>query len=226
MFFVQTPFVCAFGRPRELTELKTLHKSFQASHRHLVPIAVIDDEPLQYLAILRDHGFTITVFNDISDVKALEAFPIVLCDIKGVGKAFKSKYEGAHVIAEIRKHYPQKILAAYSGQQFDPSYNQFFEQCDFVIKKDVDSDAWIERLDEAIQLAIDPIAQWKRLRTYLLSHDVPLFHLLRLEDDYVTSMLNKSKVFPRRSTLKLLPEDAKGIISGVVVLMKLLEKLE
>ena len=196
---------CAWG-------LKAAVTPFQSSQRPHVPIAVIDDERFEYFDILRGHGFNITVYKDVNDVKQLEAYAIILCDIKGVGKHFKSAHEGAHLIQEIRRYYPQKLLYAFTGQQFDASYNKYFAQCDHVIKKDINSDTWVDHLDDAIKCATDPISQWRKLRSYLLSRDVAPEQLMRLEDEYVTSVLANRKFTPRDKLLKTLPEDGEPIV--------------
>ena len=83
---------------------------------------------------------------------------------------------------------------------------------DFLLKKDIDSDEWIESLDAAIQTASDPIIRWKRLRNYLLEKDIPLTHLMKLEDDYVHKMSKHEDKFPSGKLLVGLPEDVKDIL--------------
>src|SRR4051812_32693639 len=116
-----------FGRPKQVSDLKdhTINHS-AGSLRSQIPILVVDDQEFPYLEVLRQHGFNLTFFNDISDVRQVNNFPVVVCDIKGVGKSFKSKYEGAHVIAEIKKYFPTKILIAFTAHMFDSSFNKYF----------------------------------------------------------------------------------------------------
>ncbi len=203
------------GRPKAIADLKTLQNVYQTNVRPKVPIVVIDDEGFDYRDILRQHDFSIKVLDDIADIKAIETYAIVVCDIRGVGKHYESRFEGAHLISEIRKYYPQKVLIAYTGQQFDASYNEYFGMCDFSVKKDIDSDEWVERLDNAVELASDPMAQWKRLRDYLLGRDVPLYTLMLLEDQYVSSLLNKRSDFPRGKVYDALPDDIRDILKSI-----------
>ena len=91
------------GNPRSINEIKYLKYSINSSDRVKIPIAVIDDELFNYKDLLRDYGFSITHFEDINDIKIVEAYPIVICDIKGVGKFLNSKLEGAQLISEIKK---------------------------------------------------------------------------------------------------------------------------
>ena len=83
---------------------------------------------------------------------------------------------------------------------------------DFLLKKDIDGDQWIENLDAAIQAASDPILRWKRLRNYLLEKDVPLMHLMKLEDNYVQNMLKHEDQFPNGKLLTGLPDEVKEIL--------------
>ena len=118
------------GKPQSMLETKIGTMTFDTTIRNRIPVAVIDDEAFAYEALLRDHSYNIKRFNDIEDVRSLKAFPIILCDIKGVGKFFKSKFEGGHLIKEIRSYYPYKVIYAYSGHQLDPSFNQYFQMAD------------------------------------------------------------------------------------------------
>ncbi len=200
------------GRPREIAELKRVDRALRHDRRSKVSICIIDDEPFAYLEIIRNHGYTVRQFEDIQDLEHLRSYPIVLCDIRGVGKAFGSSYEGAHLISQIRKSYPEKVIIAYTGQQYDPTYNTHLACADFQLKKDADSDAWISTLEEAIKQATDPIFQWAKVRSLLIEKEVPLFDILQLEHQYVNSMLKRSKQFPSSRTLRRLPEDARAIV--------------
>ena len=83
------------GSPKSVNELRVLKSAVAATNRQQVPIAIIDDEDFTYLDILQRHDFLLKQFRDIEDVRAVHTYPIVLCDIKGVGKHFQSKFEGA-----------------------------------------------------------------------------------------------------------------------------------
>src|SRR5436190_24229097 len=121
--------------PRSIDELN-VDAAIRPIPRERIPIIVIDDKAFPYLKLLRAHHYNLRKVDDITDVKMVEAYPIVLCDIRGVGRSLSTKFEGAHVIAEIRKHYPSKVIIAFTGQQYDPSYNAYLQQADFTEKKD------------------------------------------------------------------------------------------
>lgn len=203
------------GTPKGIDDLDRTSAMGLGKIRHKVRIVAIDDEGFPYSEILRRHEFNITELHDIVDIKSVEAYSIVLCDIKGVGKEFKSKYEGAHIIGQIKTFYPDKIVIAFTGQRFDPTYNDFFKMSDLVIKKDIDSDDWIEYLDQAIQWSTDPIHQWRRLRQYLFEHNVPTFTVVLLEDEFVRSFSDRSVKFPSPRLQAMLQDDVKSVLLGI-----------
>ncbi len=200
----------ALSQLSDITALKGLERS-------VVPILCIDDEGLEYEQIIRTHGFNIRVLNDIQDIKAVKEYPVVICDIQGIGKSFASKYQGAHIIEEIKRHYPEKIVIAHTGQKHDARYNKFFLMADLMLPKDIDSDEWIDNLDSIIRKVIDPIEQWKRMRDYLYKQDISTRNVYLLELDYIKSILTKNKsTLANSKTLKALNPDVRGVIQGFV----------
>lgn len=211
-----------FKKPKTI---QSLHppKVNPAKVRPNIQIAVIDDEPFPYMDILRQHRYNITKMDDLAEIQFVESYQIVICDIKGVGKAFGSRKEGAHLIEEMRKLYPAKVLIAYTGHTFDASYNGFFQMCDMTLKKDIDSDDWVERLDEAIKIATDPKKRWMKIRDYLLEHNIPITTVAELEDEYVSIIEKKQENFSSKVMAKV-PDELRGALEGfaVNVLVKLL----
>ncbi len=204
-----------FGKVKELQELNGAVHSI--SNRRDIPILCIDDHGLQYEEILRHHNFNIKVIRDIEDIKATSDYPVIICDIKGVGKSFGSEYEGGHIIEEIKKNYPEKVVIAYTGQQFDARYNKFFSMCDFVLTKDIDSDTWVDVLDRTIKKVVCPIEQWKRIRNYLLVHDVTLRKVFELEQEYISAVLQKDKnKFATKNVMSGLSPDVRAVLQGFV----------
>ena len=211
------------GSTRELAELKTI-TNMSKIERSSVSILCIDDQGLEYEEIIRNHGFNIRVLKDIEDIKAVTEYPVVICDIKGVGKSFGSKFEGGHIIEEIKTKYPEKVVIAYTGQQFDATYNKFFSLADFTLSKDIDSDTWVSTLDETIRKVVSPIEQWKRMRDFLLNREVSLKTVFQLEQQFIAAVLTKDKSkFAKNSTVNGLEGDVRSVITSFVasVLFKL-----
>jgi uncharacterized protein related to proFAR isomerase len=69
-----------------LSEIKSENKNPQ-SLRRSHDMAVIDDEPFSQAQQLRNIGFSIIEVGDINNLKSIESYPVVICDIHGVGKA-------------------------------------------------------------------------------------------------------------------------------------------
>jgi DNA-binding NtrC family response regulator len=204
------------GRTGELADLKTISNAGNIE-RSSVSILCIDDQGLEYEEIIRNHGFNIRVLKDIEDIKAVTEYPVVICDIKGVGKSFGSRFEGGHIIEEIKNKYPEKVVIAYTGQQFDATYNKFFSLADFTLSKDIDSDTWVSTLDETIRKVVSPIEQWKRMRDFLLDKDVSLKTIFELEQQFINAVLTKDKSkFAKDSTIKGLEGDVRSVITSFV----------
>ena len=66
-----------------------------------VDILIIDDEDFPLLDELKRHEFNIEYKNDISSLKDVEPYAIILCDVRGVGKFLGSVEEGAYLVSSI-----------------------------------------------------------------------------------------------------------------------------
>jgi hypothetical protein len=213
-----------FGKPRNIVDLKpTTFLSGQNVPRDRLNILVIDDDsfPPKSLLIEKYH-FKITQYNDVEEIYSVEAYPIILCDIRGVGKIYQSEFEGARLLSEIRKFYPQKYIIAYTAQTFDPSYNSLLENADQVFKKDMDTDEWAEKLDIAIKTSLDPSFIWKRVRAKFLEMDIPLIEIVNLEDQYIGYLEQKVKEFPSKKLSSSFPENAIPLLKTTAKAAKLL----
>lgn len=208
-----------FGKTHELSELDNLNRDAEFK-RNAVDILCIDDQGLQYEEIIRHHGFNIRVLKDIEDIRSVADYPVVICDIKGIGKAFNSPFEGGHIIQEIKKHYPSKVVIAFSGHQFDAKYNKYFKMSDYVLSKDIDSDQWVDILDETVRKITSPTEQWKRIRQYLVDNNVSTKVIFQLEQEYISAVLEKDgSKFGKPKTLNLLSQDVRGVVQGFVASM-------
>lgn len=178
------------GTPERLASLSATNPSLE---RRRSRVAVIDDEPFIRADALRASGFDLIEIGDISSIESVANYPIVVCDIKGVGVKFKSKFEGAHVIAEIRNTYPDKYLIAFTGMTFDATYNAKLAKADISATKDVDTEAWTQILDSAIKEVSDPTRRWLRFRKHLLAQDIDLYDVFLLEQAFIKSIKNRDQ---------------------------------
>ena len=204
------------GNPKSASDLNTASYQLTKPKRSDVPIVIIDDQHVPYIEDLRYNGFNVMYINDLDQIESVKGFEIIICDIKGVGKKFRSKYEGAHLISEIRRVYPFKIIIGYTAYTLDASYNQYLSLADDIFKKDIDLDDWISHLDTAIELAINPIYKWKNISNYLQTNSIKTMDLVRLEDEYVRLIQKKISLgsFPSRKLSNSLSEETKGIIKS------------
>ena len=159
--------------------------------RYETRIAIIDDQNIALIPRIKKHNFNITHFKDIENIDDLLRFKIIICDIQGVGKKLGSKFEGAHLISEIKREYPLKYVIAFSGKSFDPTYNKFFKLCDDVMQKGSDINDWVNCLDLAISNYLDPIYNWESARKTLLEYNISLDEISKLEQAFIKTLLRK-----------------------------------
>lgn len=162
-----------------------------ASIRKHVNILVIDDNPFVYAKALVANGYSLKQKNDIDSIKDVEGYDIILCDISGVGNKLGLSHGGASIIGEIHKNYPQKRIIAYTSYTYDADYNKYFSLADYIAPKDIDTDAWIDILDEQVRNSINPVQQWIKIRNHLLQNGVSTLTVAILEDKFVRSVKKK-----------------------------------
>lgn len=204
------------GNPKTIQDLNGISNLSQGEMRKKTEIAVVDDEFFLKRNTLQQHGYRIQEVGDLKDIKAIEGYQIILCDIKGVGVHFDSPYEGGHLIEEINKFYPNKVIIAYTGERFDPTYNRFFQIADRSIRKDADNDEWIQVLDDSLKLVNDPCEQWKKTRRSLLDLNISTVNLIKIEDLYVRSILAQKDLVSNDKIINSLTSDAKSIVLNLV----------
>ena len=203
-----------FRKLKSVKDLNLTGLKLQQIKRNQIPMLVIDDDKFEYQNILQNHDFSIKHIEDIDAIDFVHNYEIILCDINGVGKKFGSKFDGAHIISEIRKKYPFKYIIAYTGHTHDPSYTKHLRKADTVINKDISSDEWIEELDNAIKQTVNPINKWSRIRDFLIAHEIEIQTVAKLEDEYVRIILSGDDIsnFPKKKTMNKLPDEVKDIL--------------
>ena len=168
--------------------------------RSLISICVIDDSPFEPKRNLENVGYRITYLGDVSTVDVVTPHHIVLCDLMGVGSALDARKQGAFVIKEIKRNYPEKYVIAYTGGASNQILSrEAFQISDYFLKKDADIETWVTTLDDIIAKLLDPYAVWKRQRQALIDREVDTLTVLKLEDAFVQSIA--SHVEPDRSAL-------------------------
>lgn len=163
-----------------------VHEDSLDELKRKLSIAVIDDNPFPRAEALRNHGFRIDELGgDIRSISQLAEYPVVVCDIRGVGVAFGSEYEGAHVIAETRRSYPDKYLIAFTGQTYSIKYNSLLASADECLEKDVSTDVWNKSLASALEAVGSSKSRWIRFRTHLSEQGVEAYTIFRMEQAFI-----------------------------------------
>lgn len=199
--------------------LKDINKKVQES-RGAVKICVIDDKSFAPLENLQRHGFLITRYQDISDIAMVDSYNIILCDLIGVGKQLNPSLQGAHVIQQIKKNYPEKYVVAYTGGTSSDLIQKSITIADHYTQKDTSIDEWCELLDNAISEVANPIIVWKKVRMQLLDCGATPYELTILEHEYVKSFEISADDFknrlPQTARDLNLSEDLRAILRALV----------
>ena len=191
-----------FNKNYSLSDLENIKDQLRIK-RSDYKIIVIEDKVFDYIEELRRHDFNIVLYDDIRNLSIISEFDIIVSDIKGVGKYLGSKLEGAHLIQEIHKRYPNKYLISYSVSRFDPTYNSYFSLCDLSLKKGIDLNEWVNIFDQAIDRINDPIYQWDKTRKILIDNKVSLDTVSKLEKVYIKSVVKKKPEIFTKETKKI-----------------------
>jgi hypothetical protein len=188
-----------FGSPQKLASLND-GIGVNGQERRRARIAVIDDEPFTRADSLRASGFDLIEIGDIKSIDMIVGYPVVICDIRGVGTAFQSRFEGAHVLAEIRATYPDKYLIAFTGMTYDATYNSKLAKADVSATKDMDAEAWTQILSTAVKEVSDPVRRWLRFRKHVLESNVDLYSVFKLEQAFIKSIERKDQSYLTNET--------------------------
>lgn len=215
--FIKKPII--IGKTYTIADLNTSRRAFSSIDiKSKIPILIIDDEEFLYKEDLRDEKYSIKCVKAIEDLCAASEYPIVICDVKGVGTQFNPEMGGAYVIRELKKKYPFKQYAVYSGSDYKL---ELMSNLDGVatIKKDAPLEMWRSYCDELIRRASDPKENWKTLRDFLLKNDVALTEVLMLESNFVDIYNNHPKdmkFFPDEKQFPNIGQDIRAIIQSMV----------
>ncbi|GAB2730423.1 hypothetical protein GCM10027019_07270 [Melaminivora jejuensis] len=177
-----------FGTPEPLRSIGQ-ESIDMAEAKRQVEIAVLDDNPFAPKEALLHHKFRITELGpDIRSLDQVATFPIIVCDVAGVGRAFGSSLEGAHLVNEIRKAYPDKFLIGYTGQTHSVATTNALTAADRRMAKDESIEAWIKNLEAGMSEVMNPRNRWVRMRRALLERGIELFDVFKLEQAFIKAV--------------------------------------
>ncbi len=188
--------------------------------RRSVRIVVIDDKDFSPLQSLQKHQFNIAHLRDLSTIDTVRDYPVVLVDLQGVGRELNPRQQGAHLIREIKAHFPEKYVIAYTGGAAPDLLVPSVETADKFTQKDTSIEDWCELLDEGTLAVIHPAVVWRKNRSRLLDKGVTPFQLACLEDTLVRSLLADPSTVPQSLQLKSarlnLSPDIRAIVGSLV----------
>lgn len=172
------------------------------SRRSLVDIGYIDDEEFWPHKNLSALGYRVTEIGDIKSIEEVRSFPIVLCDLMGVGNKIDPVLQGAQIISEVKTNFPNIFVIAYTGAnlQSRPAKRASL-LADKFLKKDADIDEWKTTLDDLVKKATDPKEIWLRTRLNLCRQDIDTAHIMELEDAYVAAFEKRDKDFSQMKSV-------------------------
>lgn len=188
-----------FAKPRyrtaaELQDSPALgwRRLSEGERRARVSIGVIDDKPFDAKQNLENLGYRVEYLGDPHTIQVVVPHHIILCDLQGVGKSLDPKKQGAFLIDEIKRNYPEKFVIAYTGGMMSQSLTrEAMVRADYFLRKDANIDEWRDRLDAVVGLLVDPVQVWFRYRKALIDRNVDTLEIIRLEDAFVSSVFDR-----------------------------------
>jgi hypothetical protein len=191
-----------------------------AENRERFRILVVDDKEFTPLSNLNRHNYWIQHVPDINSINVVAPFHIVLSDLTGVGIALNPNMQGAHLIAEIKKNYPEKVVIAYTGGGSSPLVERSIQVADHFLKKDADIEEWCEILDASINELANPSKVWQKIRHRLLNAGVSPYELALLEDTFVANVLSDQPIYEHELKQRLrgmrISADARAIVNSLI----------
>ena len=153
-----------------------------------VDILIIDDEEFPLLDDLKRHEFNIEYKNDITALKDTEPYPVILCDIHGVGKLLGSDKEGAYLVHCIKEKYPSKIVISYTADTMSTDIQKYLHSADNVVSKGTSIEDWASILNNAVRDIANPVNVWKKMQNEMFQANIATRKIAALESMYVKAI--------------------------------------
>lgn len=202
-----------FGTPERLSSIG--HEALDmAEAKSNIEVAVLDDRPFAPREALLIHKFRVVELGpDIRSLDQIATYSIIVCDVDGVGKAFGSSLEGAHLVAEIRKAYPDKFIVAYTGLTYSLPMTNALAAADKRLEKDAHIEVWVQTLEAGINEVLNPRSRWIRMRRALLERGLELVDILKLEQAFIMSVRERTPhILANKANSLDITQEAKDIV--------------
>lgn len=189
----------------------------EVDRRSLIKIGIIDDAPFPYRENLENMGYKIEILGDPQSIVSTQSSHVVLCDLQGVGLRIDPTKQGAFIINEIKRNYPEKMVIAYTGGGMNLAITRdALKSADNFIKKDAPIDDWREVLDSAILSMLDPAKVWNRQRIKLFERGIDTYSILKIEDSFVRSIAEGQSADNSYFKSYILSSSVKGDLRAVL----------
>ncbi|WP_392339601.1 hypothetical protein [Moritella marina] len=184
------------------------------------PIAIIDDQPFPDLESYRNAGYSVTQFTDIDSFDQLVSFPIIICDIQGVGRNFGDTSEGAYIVKEIKDLYPDKYVIVASSHASSLKVASMISAADQKISRG-DGDALKTAVNNAVKIMGNDVERWRRIRLHLIHNkNIDLFEVWKIEQEFISALAKKDSKGFESFVNKHTPDMIKGLlinfVSGII----------
>jgi len=134
---------------------------------------------------------------------------------------FSSTLQGAHIVREIKKSFPEKIIVVCTGGGRAELLEPSIQASDYFLKKDANVEEWCQVLDRSIEDLADPVMVWQKLRHRLLDVGITPYQLAELEDNFVDTTLRGEEFsidkLSREANRLHIPPIAKAALEHVLI---------
>lgn len=183
-------------------------------------IAIIDDLPFPDFESYLHAGYSVTQFNDLDSFDQLISYPIIICDLQGVGKKFCSSAEGAYIVKEINDLYPDKYVIVASSQASSLKVSEMISSADKKINRG-DGDGLKAAVNDAVKIMGNDIERWRRVRLYLIQEKkMDLFEVWKIEQEFIKAKANKNpdafKSFVNKHSSDIIKGLLVNFVSGLI----------
>lgn len=207
-----------FSKKYSLDDLKkSLNNNLESNtinERKSITILIIDDDGYEVDRLIRLGYKDIKVIDEFLDMRDVENYDIIMCDINGVYKDVSSIYQGAALAALIKETFPQKYVVIFSSKPQKPDMYKYTSKVDNFIMKNCDINDLAFSFDKYIKEKNDPIYIWESTRLRLVENGVSTEIISNLEHYYVSSFLKKKDYSNQLLSIKV---DCKKIAYDVCI---------
>ncbi|WP_133151908.1 hypothetical protein [Enterovibrio norvegicus] len=183
-------------------------------------IAIIDDEEFPEFNSLRNAGYSPVHFKDIDSFDQLLPYPIIVCDIQGVGKNFGGTGQGAYIVSQVNELFPDKYVIVVSSKSASLKVTSMISKADKKLLRG-NSDEINQALLDAVKTMGSSIERWKRVRKHLIEQkNIDLLDVWVIEQEFISSVNSRDKSKIERFIKNHADDMVKGLlinfISGLI----------